>query len=455
MTLGLPRLLQDRGFSIFEYNSIEGFRIVYEESLKSSSEKIAVLVPGNIYVPFDIRREFKWIELTTAAIFPYLDSNTVMKYERDWDSISYAYDGVYYDLSQIKQTEVFVRGSAFSYESLDGYCRVKTDELHEMCNNAKSHVAWIEAAKLKAVIDYYAAIKNIRINIDFADEAFGAFISNGYGQLSQEMSGVSPPIITKTLSWLMSEKNGKTALIVMDGMSLFDFEVVSRYFGNIDYEYGATFAIIPTLTPLSRQSLLSGKYPRELSKPFALALEEKEFKDSAVSLGFGNNQIEYLRGYDTDISPLSKFVAIIINEIDDIVHGQQQSRAGMYNDMDLLGRSGKLQSLIKRLAGLGFTVYVTSDHGNTPCVGVGGFRSGVELESRSMRMVVLKDFAEANAFLTENTIEFPGTYLDKSFRYFICKNGVSFDNKGKNVMTHGGISIDEVIVPFIKVKEVG
>ena len=45
-------------------------------------------------------------------------------------------------------------------------------------------------------------------------------------------------------------------------------------------------------------------------------------------------------------------------------------------------------------------------------------------------------------------------YLNKVFDYLICDVGDSFDAKGEEVMTHGGISIDEVIVPFIKIKAV-
>ena len=36
----------------------------------------------------------------------------------------------------------------------------------------------------------------------------------------------------------------------------------------------------------------------------------------------------------------------------------------------------------------------------------------------------------------------------------ICDVGDSFDAKGEDVMSHGGISIDEGIVPFIKIKAV-
>ncbi len=99
-------------------------------------------------------------------------------------------------------------------------------------------------------------------------------------------------------------------------------------------------------------------------------------------------------------------------------------------------------------------MYITADHGNTPCVGIGKFRSGIEVETKAKRMVALKNFAEETDTLRENTVLYPGTYLDKSYRYYICKRGVSFDNKGDEVMTHGGMSIDEVIVPFIKILEV-
>ena len=36
----------------------------------------------------------------------------------------------------------------------------------------------------------------------------------------------------------------------------------------------------------------------------------------------------------------------------------------------------------------------------------------------------------------------------------ICNIGKSFDAKGTEVMTHGGITLDEVIVPFIRIKAV-
>ena len=451
---GLRSLLVSSGYTLYDYYNVEAFRITYEESVKQSKDKIAVIVSSEIYVPYDIRRDFREVRICASTLFPALNADMVMKYTQDWDIISFAVELSYSDFSQTKQTEQFISNTVFATGMIEKYCQAKADELWSACETAITYQEWVHIAKNKASIEYYAAMKDIKIDLSFADEAFGKFIADGYGRLSSEINSTSPPIVTKALSVIAADKNDKSALIVMDGMSLFDFKAMSRHFAGIEYEYGGSFAIIPTMTPISRQSLLSGKYPRELSKPFSLADEEKEFRSKASTWGFAPGQIDYLRGYDAEISPLCKLIAIIINEVDEIVHGQYQGRAGMYHDIDLLGKSGRLQSLIKRLTHLGYTVYITADHGNTLCKGVGSFRSGVEVESRSMRMVVLKDFAEVNSLLTENTTEYQGFYLDKNYRYYVCKNGVSFDNKDAVVMTHGGMSLDEVVVPFVKIKEV-
>ena len=177
------------------------------------------------------------------------------------------------------------------------------------------------------------------------------------------------------------------------------------------------------------------------------------FKDR----GYADNQAAYARGYSPDYRPGVKFLCVIINDIDNLVHGQTQGRAGMYNDVTLLAQSGKLQKLITKLFADGFTVYLTSDHGNTLCTGLGAPHGmGVEVETKSKRMLVLRDFADGAELKEKYSLtEYPGFYLEKNqYKYLICDTGSSFDIKGSEVMTHGGMSIDEVIVPFIKIKAV-
>jgi len=452
--IDLSSFLENKGFSLHRYDNVERFRIIYEESLKTNTDRTAVIVTDRMFVPYDILMKFYTADLTAEALFPNLNPGVSLKYILDWDIISFAYQNCYSDYSLEYRTERYISASVFSSENIERYCMAKIIELRAICGAAKSYAEWIHAAKVKASALYYTAMGNIGVDLSFADQMFREFIYNGYSRLFSEIGCVYPPIVTKTLSFISALRNEKTAIIIMDGMSLFDFEVISRFFDGISYEHNATFALIPTTTPVSRQSLLSGKYPQELTKPLSLVDEEKEFRRKAASLGFQSRQVEYLRGYDSNISPLTKLAAVIINEVDDIVHGQRQGRAGMYNDMKLLGKSGKLQSLISQLVKQRFTVYITADHGNTPCIGVGSIRAGVEVESRSKRMFVLKDFADISPTLSENTFEYPGYYLSKDYRYLICKTGVSFDTKGESVLAHGGISLDEVIVPFITIKGV-
>jgi hypothetical protein len=42
--------------------------------------------------------------------------------------------------------------------------------------------------------------------------------------------------------------------------------------------------------------------------------------------------------------------------------------------------------------------------------------------------------------------------LDKRYDYLICEAGSSLDASGEEVMSHGGITLDEVIVPFVILK---
>jgi len=446
-------LLISRGFEVVLYEDIEVFRFRYEQEIRNSNLKYAVIVLDDLFVPYDVRKQFFEVEVSIKNIFPKLNEDVLKLYMKDIDLISYAYEQLYTDCDTIELTEKFISEIVFSKENIKNYCELMAKNLlHSVTQSCIIANDWINVACKKALIDYYAARVNIRFDTGFVDNEFEKFIFNGYQKLSGETKKDAPAILPKVIDFIA---HNKTAIIVIDGMSLFDFEIVSRHFEGIDYEYFCTYALIPTTTAISRQSLLSGKYPCEIKNPFQLAHEEKLFIQAAQNAGYSKQQILYTKGFDPPVSNFTKFIAVIINDIDDMMHGQKQGRVGMYNDVTLWAKSGKLQALIRNLYNQGFNIYITSDHGNTPCIGTGGIRkSGVEVETKSKRMFILKDFAEEKEYFEGKVMNYPGYYLDKDYRYYICKSGISFDNKNEEVITHGGISIDEVIVPFIKVKVV-
>jgi hypothetical protein len=448
-------LLYDSGFKVYDMNAgIEEFRLLYEQEIRYTGSRCAVVVTENVYVPYDIQRAFFFVELSLPGLFPNLDASTLIKYKEEMELISEAYGTLYVPLNTPSQTERFIREKVLTSESLTAFNAKEILNLKAACDNAATYMDWISIAKRVARIKYYSATINARLDTAFIDQAFEQFIFRSYGKLSGEVNNKFPPILPRALSLITNDGKKKAAIIVMDGMSLVDFEVLARYMSDIKYEHNASFALIPTTTSISRQCLLSGRFPMQLEDPYSLKNEERGFVDAGVKLGYLRSEIQYARGYEPDAGLKTKLLGIVINEVDDTVHGQRQGRAGMLASMKILAESGKLQNLIRALHTQGFEVYITADHGNTQTLGIGRHRFGVEVETKSKRMAVLKDFAEETDFLRENTVRFPGTYLDKGYQYYICKGGTSFDNKGDEVMTHGGISVDEVIVPFIKILEV-
>jgi len=276
-----------------------------------------------------------------------------------------------------------------------------------------------------------------------------------FGKLSQNIDKSSPVLVSKAMDY-MSGHSEKFIIVVMDGMSEFDWKIISTAFKEVAYEKSSMFAMIPSTTSVSRQCLLSGKYPSQLLEPWKQSKEKTEFVDCARNLGYTDSQIGYERGYDAQFGSFVRCGAVIINDVDDMVHAQTQGRLGMFNDITVLANQKKLLEMTKRFLAAGYDVYITADHGNTPCTGLGKLMgTGVEVETKSRRMLALKDFADKAGLIEKHgLVEYPKYYLSKEYDYLICDVGDSFDAKGDEVMTHGGITLDEVVVPFIKIKAV-
>ncbi|MBS4024832.1 MAG: PglZ domain-containing protein [Clostridia bacterium] len=446
-------LLLKQGFHIIAYDNATEFRYIYESRIKNSRDKFAVIISQEQYVPYDILQRFYCVTISWDKLFPKLNRDDLIREKNIELPLLYS---AYENLTFIENTSSYATDKAYAKENVDIYLQELKEELLALISESDvNYNTWTSIASKKGKAEYLAAKSGNTIDFSFIDEKFKNFILEEFKTISSVINKESPVVVSRVMDFI-AKNNEKVALIVLDGMSVFDFNIISSEFDGIEYQESYIYALIPTTTAISRQSLLSGKFPVELDKPFNLSREEKEFKVQAKALGYLDNQIYYARGYDPEIGPNVKCLSIILNDIDDLVHGQLQGRIGMFNDINYHAKSGKIQNLINWLYKKGFHVYLTSDHGNTLCKGLGLVKgTGVEVETKSKRMIILKDFANSKELIEKyNLIEYPGYYLDKQYEYLICNTGTSFDTKNSMVMTHGGISIDEVIVPFIKVKAV-
>ena len=261
----------------------------------------------------------------------------------------------------------------------------------------------------------------------------------------------------------------RTALIVVDGLALDQWVAIrqlqfpQRPDANLVLRESATFAWIPTLTSVSRQSIFSGKppvyFPSSINSTNA---EEKHWKQFWESQGVPRLDVAYKRGLgdgdassvlDSTIHPdKTRVVGLVVDKIDKIMHGMQLGSAGMHNQIKQWCQSGFLAALVGQLLDLGYEVWLTSDHGNIQCDGRGRPSEGVIAETRGERVRVYPTpelrthVASSLPFAHEwQPVGLPADYFP-----LVASGHDAFVHPSETIVGHGGIALEEVIVPLVK-----
>ncbi|NMA84570.1 MAG: PglZ domain-containing protein [Epulopiscium sp.] len=442
------------GYTVIFYKDVEEFRYIFESQIKTKGlEKVLLILNEDIYVAYDIIKWFSICNLNYGEIFSRLNRNILSQAKAlDLDLISIVYENTYEDYSSEEMTHKFLNEIIYEDKHLMSYLSKLEEVLKKLMEKVNDYDKWFKIAYLNARRNLIMGKLDLekRELVDFSKD-FQAYIFKDFGSLSGKSTYKGPILVSNVMDFLLRRKK-KTAFIVLDGMSISDWLVLER---NLDYKAKTNFvfAMIPTVTSISRQSLLAGLLPQELEKPFSLANEKKQYY-SKVGEYLEESYINYYRGYDIEPSYKDFFITTVINEIDDLVHRQMYGMEGHITDIARMGQTGKLNKLIGKLLGYGFEVYIGSDHGNKESFGIGSPKGmGVEVETKSKKMMIIKDYVDIEELVEEyNLLEYPSYYLPKDYSYLLCGNNEALALEGTRIMSHGGISIEEVIVPFIKIE---
>ena len=113
-----------------------------------------------------------------------------------------------------------------------------------------------------------------------------------------------------------------------------DYEMIKRTNWPFDSEDYGAFALIPTTTSISRQSLLTGLYPSQMENQFSFSKRREDFIKQLRSW-----VTQRQRRFTVEVMMLTCIIkwnaSIILNDIDDIMHGQLQGDIGMGQDVRL------------------------------------------------------------------------------------------------------------------------
>ena len=178
--------------------------------------------------------------------------------------------------------------------------------------------------------------------------------------------------------------------------------------------------------------------------------------------GLDAQEVVYERGLrDGDLNglidrvsnPSVRMVGLVVDMVDKIMHGMELGTPGMHNQISQWARGGFLLRLITSLLDLGFFVYLGSDHGNIEATGLGNPKEGAVAELRGTRARVYPSelLRRQVSDSYPESIEWPSIGLPEDYIPLIAPDRMAFVRQSERIVGHGGITLEEVIVPFVSI----
>jgi hypothetical protein len=302
------------------------------------------------------------------------------------------------------------------------------------------------------------------------DERFTGWVQRRFAGLIQLPS--NPPVMVHhILRFLANTLSGtppaKIALLVLDGLALDQWlvirEVLTTKNPRLHVREQTVFAWIPSLTSVSRQAMFAGKAP--LFFPNSIETTDKEpslWTQFWVDQGFSPKEVVYIKGLgDGDVDTVSealshpevRIAGLVVDKVDKIMHGMQLGTAGMHSLVSQWANQSYLNTLINLLLDHGFRIYLTSDHGNIHAEGCGRPTEGSIADMRGERVRIYSDPMLRNKVKESfpDALEWGAVGLPENYCALLAPHRKAFIQEGQSAVCHGGISVEELIVPFIQI----
>ena len=315
-------------------------------------------------------------------------------------------------------------------------------------------------------------------SISNVDSLFTNWLSKNYTALGVQRLPVPHHVhhIPHYLAYLHNLGNlSKAVLLVMDCLSLADWQVISPVWAKRHADWKikteTLLAQIPTITSISRYALISGLRLADFAGGIDPSIPEARVWELFWSReGFNENMCKLLPlYYDRQIDqqpelqdPRVNFWCLIDDTLDKLAHNatlgaaDQQSSLRLWLDPAHEQNSISLENLLDWYLSHDYSVFIASDHGHVEATGYGQPSEGLLAQTRGKRARIYSD--RLAALRVQDA--FPDTVLwdndgllPEQLSALMPAKREAFAPAGEVVVTHGGISIDEVIVPFIQISK--
>ena len=327
---------------------------------------------------------------------------------------------------------------------------------------------------------------------------FCNYIAENYAKWLKEDS--KTPVISsrvvETYLVPLLKQGKKVYFVVLDCMRLDQYlaieNLLKKYY-EIERHY--FFSILPTSTPYARNSLFAGKYPLEIAleypdlwktpsddesslNRFERQLLARKLKSCGLDFSDDPKYVKILEASDSKeflkkISAYAKeqLVSIVVNFMDMLTHNRSSSailqeiapdETAFRNLTYSWFQFSNIFAILKEFALQDCTVILTTDHGSTLCTRPTEVYGSRDI-SKNLRYKFGENITcdERHAFFISNPIIYnlPSFSLNtccilarENYFFIFPEKTDNYQKQFQNTFQHGGISMEEMIVPLAIMK---
>ena len=325
-----------------------------------------------------------------------------------------------------------------------------------------------------------------------ANWAFGKFIKKNYESWinhPEQRPLMSPDLFKKRVFPLL-DGGEKIFFILIDNFRMDQWRVVKDLLSEFyTFDEDMYYSILPTATQYARNSIFSGLMPSQIEKlfPDLWVDEESEEGKNLNEAPLIQTQIDrfrkrysfsYNKVHDSQygekllgmIPSLLKnqLNVIILNFVDMLSHARTESKMirelaqseAAYRSLTRSWfRHSTTLELFKRIAKTGYKVIVTTDHGtirvDTPVKVIGDKNTNTNLRYKLGKNLSYNP-KEVFEIREPQKVGLPSPNLSSKYIFALGQDFFAYPNNYnyyvsyyKNTFQHGGISMEEMIIPFI------
>lgn len=329
-----------------------------------------------------------------------------------------------------------------------------------------------------------------------ANTEFFKFISKNYASWVNPKN-IDAPIMSHTLlryKVLPHLEKGKPLFVALiDNLRYDQWKSIQPIFSESFriHEEETFYSILPTATQYSRNAIFAGLMPLEIEKTFPSQwknddeeggknLYEDEFlKAQLKRLGKGDIKYSYTKvvNHQDGQKLVDNIHNLLQNDLNIIVYNFVDMLSHARTEMEVLKELASdessyrsittswfehspLHQALKKIADKQLTLIVATDHGSvrvkTPCKVVGDKQTTTNLRYKHGRNLNYEP-KEVLAYRDPKEVGLPVPNVNSSFIFaredgYLCypNNYSYYSNYYKNTFQHGGVSIEEMIIPVVR-----